>query len=538
MFRVVSIFLVLAIAVAGYFYLSSDSPLKLTDFNPLQQDEKQLTQEQPKQPVKDALEILSTTETPESPESPLNLPVLSEEEKKQAKAHVQSITAAEDKPIEIKSADHFVTAEQILQLPELQQPEIVQIETVEPVIALVIKPSEEDKAILTVVEQNAKSAATAQSFAVKIPSFKKSFKSTTEAEPIVTSTATAEKVIEKIAPPAVVDTVAVATDEPAKVIKATKQPALIEEVLSKQVTDQPGKSTDNTTQINVVPTIVAVTPTPAATVDVTPTAISEQQPKPAAVPLTSVAAIADASRQTAKSEATDSSILTTLKKNIAAISDIKVSELVNLVSSKEPEPLTEVVKAAKPQSTAVATVTTAQPVVTEVTVSTAASSKQTVSAPSPTSSVPALVTKPAKANSESEKNRIKLRELLSDTSADNKRIFYLHAVNPSDEQGIWGIIQAGLTGTFSKGITLEQADGKVRALIPQDADEILSSKKSSFLGRLLNYKVLTTYVYNYEQGNIGKNPDFIKPGQQLIIVTFTEEELMSVYNHFKNYRGE
>ena len=535
MFRVVSIFLVLAIAVAGYFYLSSDSPLKLTDFNPLQQDEKQLTQEQPKQPVKDALEILSTTETPESP---LNLPVLSEEEKKQAKAHVQSITAAEDKPIEIKSADHFVTAEQILQLPELQQPEIVQIETVEPVLALVIKPSEEDKVKLTVVEQNAKSAATAQSFAVKIPSFKKNFKSTTEAEPIVTATVTAEKVIENIAPPSVVETAAVTTDEPAKVIKATEQPALTAEILSIEVTDQPGKSTDNTTQISVVPTTVAVTPTPAAAVHVTPIAISEQQSNPAAVPQASVAAVADASSQTAQSEATDSSILTTLKKNIAAISDIKVSELVNLVSPKEPEALTEVVKAAKPQSTAVATVTTVQPVVTEVTVTTAASSKQTVSAPSPSSSVPVLVTKPAKANSESEKNRIKLRELLSDTSSNNKRIFYLHAVNPSDEQGIWGIIQAGLTGTFSKGITLEQADGKVRALIPQDADEILSSKKSSFLGRLLNYKVLTTYVYNYEQGNIGKNPDFILPGQQLIIVTFTEEELMSVYNHFKNYRGE
>ena len=88
-------------------------------------------------------------------------------------------------------------------------------------------------------------------------------------------------------------------------------------------------------------------------------------------------------------------------------------------------------------------------------------------------------------------------------------------------------------GTFSKGITLAQANGEVRALIPQDADEMLSSKKSSFLGRLLNYKVLTTYVYNYEQGYIGKNPDIIKPGQQLIIVTFTEDELMSVYQHFK-----
>ncbi|MCJ8298658.1 MAG: hypothetical protein MJK13_06950 [Pseudomonadales bacterium] len=536
MFRVVSIFLVLAIAVAGYFYLSSDSPLKLTDFNPLQQDEKRLEQEQPKQAVEDALENLSSTETPESP---LNLPVLSEEEKKQAKAHVQSITAAEDKPIEIKSADHFVTAEQILQLPELQQPEIVQIETVEPVLALVIKPSEEDKVKLTVVEQNAKSAATAQSFAVKIPSFKKNFKSTTEAEPIAAATATADKVIKKIAPSSVVETAAVAIDEPAKAIKATEQPAVIAEVLSKEVTDQAGKSTDNTTQISEAHTTVAVTPTAPVAATVTPTAISEQQAKPEKVPLTSVVVVADASGSTTQSEATDSSILTTLKKNIAAISDIKVSELVNLVSSKEPEPLTEVIKAAKPQSTTISTVATAQPVVTEVTVAKAAvSSKQKVSAPSPSIPVPVLVNKPATAKSESEKNRIKLRELLSDTSSNNKRIFYLHAVNPSDEQGIWGIIQAGLTGTFSKGITLEQADGQVRALIPQDADEILSSKKSSFLGRLLNYKVLTTYVYNYEQGNIGKNPDFILPGQQLIIVTFTEEELMSVYNHFKNYRGE
>ncbi len=523
MFRVVSIFLMLAIVVAGYFYLSSDTPLKFTGFNSLQQDEKQLTQAPSDQPVDDALESVSTVE-PEK--SSLQLPVLSEAEKKQAKAHVQSITAPEDKPIEIKTADHFVTAEQILQLPGLQQPEIVKIETAEPVTAVVIKPSAEDKVKLTVVEQNAKSAATAQSFAVKVPSFKKKFKTSSEPAPATQPQVdqTTEKVLSEI-PSAVIPDVDSSQQIKIETV-AAQNPAPLEIKPAVKPVVQP----------STVPPVQSVTTIPAPTIQTMPT-VTTLAPKPitetnpAVAPTTETAALA-----VQPETAADSSILTTLKKNIEEISDIKVSDLVTLVTPDQPEEKIVAIQAPAVETRSVAKVQTPD---TKLSIAkTVDPSKLTIKAPSQPSTEPVVTKAPVTVTNQSEQNRIKLRELLSDTQSNKNRIFYLHAVNPSDEQGIWGIIQTGLTGTFSKGITLPQADGKIRALIPQDADEILSSKKSSFLGRLLNYKVLTTYVYNYEQGNIGKNPDFIKPGQQLIIVTFTEEELMSVYNHFKNYQQE
>ncbi|EPJ55513.1 MAG: hypothetical protein OFPI_03160 [Osedax symbiont Rs2] len=516
MFRVVSIFLVLAITVAGYLYLSADSPLKFSDFNPLTQDEKQLTQEQPNQSLDDALESVSAIEPQKSP---LKLPILSDEEKKEAKEHVQSITAPEDQPIEIKSADHFVTAEQILQLPELQQPVIVKIETAEQIEAVVIQPSEEDKIKLTVVEQNAKSAATAQSFAVKIPSFKKKFN--TQAEPVTAIQSTVEQTVEKVvsvAAPSVspeidssqpIDTQAVAIEQAAKQATLEIKPT-------------------STAQLNTNAPVQSVTTIPAPTIQAMPT-VTTLAPKVIIEPVTT-------SKTVENAPTTDTSILTTLKKNIEEISDIKVADLVNLVSKDQPKEKPVAVITPVAEIVAVTTSASSEP---DLSVVNAADANKLISkATSQSGTEPMIAKAPAAVTNQSEKNRIKLRELLSDTESNNKRIFYLHAVNPSDEQGIWGIIQTGLTGTFSKGITLAQADGKIRALIPQDADEILSSKKSSFLGRLLNYKVLTTYVYNYEQGNIGKNPDFIRPGQQLIIVTFTEEELMSVYNHFKNSQRE
>lgn len=128
---------------------------------------------------------------------------------------------------------------------------------------------------------------------------------------------------------------------------------------------------------------------------------------------------------------------------------------------------------------------------------------------------------------------IQLKELLnSPDSQDGKRIFYIHAVNNNDEQGIWGILQSGLTETFAKGMALTDQNALVTADIPKEADEVLANKQSSFLGKLLHNKVETTYIYNYEQGLLGQNPNLIKPGQQLIIVTFTEDELLRVYQHF------
>ena len=103
---------------------------------------------------------------------------------------------------------------------------------------------------------------------------------------------------------------------------------------------------------------------------------------------------------------------------------------------------------------------------------------------------------------------------------------------PLDEQGLWGIMQRGLTETFAKGIRVGEAERLLTTEIPQDADERLADRSSSFLGQLLDRKVQETLVYNYRQGLLGQNPDLIQPGQQLLIVRFSEAELISIYNHF------
>jgi hypothetical protein len=129
-------------------------------------------------------------------------------------------------------------------------------------------------------------------------------------------------------------------------------------------------------------------------------------------------------------------------------------------------------------------------------------------------------------------NRVRLEELLNNPEANPGDVFYIHAVAPLDEQGLWGIMQRGLTETFAKGIRVGEAERLLTTEIPQDADERLADRSSSFLGQLLDRKVQETLVYNYRQGLLGQNPDLIQPGQQLLIVRFSEAELISIYNHF------
>lgn len=128
--------------------------------------------------------------------------------------------------------------------------------------------------------------------------------------------------------------------------------------------------------------------------------------------------------------------------------------------------------------------------------------------------------------------QIKLKELLDQSDSNDKRIFYIHAVNQNDQQGLWGILQSGLTNTFAKGITLSANNKLIQATIPQEADEKLTNEQSSFLGKLLHDKVTTTHIYNFQQGLLGQNPDLITPGQQLIIVSFSEDELLNIYQHY------
>jgi len=131
-----------------------------------------------------------------------------------------------------------------------------------------------------------------------------------------------------------------------------------------------------------------------------------------------------------------------------------------------------------------------------------------------------------------ELNRIRLKELLNDPNRNPHDVFYIHAVDHYDRQGLWGIMQRGLTDTFAKGIRLSRQSRILSATIPDDADERLADRSSSFLGNILDRKVKETLIYNYRQGLLGRDPNLIQPGQQLLIIRFSEEELVSIYNHF------
>lgn len=157
-----------------------------------------------------------------------------------------------------------------------------------------------------------------------------------------------------------------------------------------------------------------------------------------------------------------------------------------------------------------------------------------VSSHLPTISAPAKITSDVDSalTKITPENQIKLQELLDNPEKSKESVFFIHAVNDHDKEGLWGIIQHGLIKTFTEGLTLPGLDKAVTANIPQDADEKLANKRSSFLGQILKNKVDKTYIYNYKEGILGDDPNLIKPGQQLIIVTFTKQELMGIYDHF------
>lgn len=127
-------------------------------------------------------------------------------------------------------------------------------------------------------------------------------------------------------------------------------------------------------------------------------------------------------------------------------------------------------------------------------------------------------------------DQIRLKELLNNPDNPAGTLFYIHGVSSSDQQGLWGIIQHGLIDTFAEGIQLKSQ--LISADIPQQADERLPNSTSSFLGSILDKKVKDTYVYNYHKGILGRNPNIITPGQELIVVTFNPDELIEIYTHF------
>lgn len=129
-------------------------------------------------------------------------------------------------------------------------------------------------------------------------------------------------------------------------------------------------------------------------------------------------------------------------------------------------------------------------------------------------------------------DRMRLQELLQDPDSSASQVFYIHSVQTNDRQGLWGILRQGLIDTFARGIRINDRSRVLSVAIPEDADTLLDDRRSSWLGHLLHNKVEQTWVYNHEQGLLGQNPDVIHPGQQLVIVRFSENELISIYNHF------
>ena len=136
---------------------------------------------------------------------------------------------------------------------------------------------------------------------------------------------------------------------------------------------------------------------------------------------------------------------------------------------------------------------------------------------------------------------ITIRELLEGTiEVGEHDVFYVHAVTGNDHQGLWGIIQKGVTENFARGVrlTLDERTDTYRVAVPDDADEVLEDRSSSPLGLMIYRKSRKTIVYNRRLGRLTQDPDVtLYPGNELIIVGFKPEELVSLYKHFANADG-
>ena len=118
---------------------------------------------------------------------------------------------------------------------------------------------------------------------------------------------------------------------------------------------------------------------------------------------------------------------------------------------------------------------------------------------------------------------------------DENDVFYVHSVTADDRQGLWGIIQQGITENFARGISIPNGDGAnvYQVEVPRHADEVLEDRSSSPLGLLIYRKSRHTIFYNRELGRLTQDPDVtIYPGNELIIVGFEPEEIITLYNHF------
>ena len=121
-----------------------------------------------------------------------------------------------------------------------------------------------------------------------------------------------------------------------------------------------------------------------------------------------------------------------------------------------------------------------------------------------------------------------------ETPLDPNSILYVRTVTSTDIQGIWGIVQNGVVSNFARGIAVKRGQNidTYKVEIPPLADEILPNKHSSFLGQLIDKKTKQSYVYNFRKNRMGKNANNVIPGQEIVIIQFTPDELIRIYKHF------
>ena len=118
-------------------------------------------------------------------------------------------------------------------------------------------------------------------------------------------------------------------------------------------------------------------------------------------------------------------------------------------------------------------------------------------------------------------------------------VFYVRTVRDTDDQGIWGIIHDGILTNFAQGMAIRRGKevNTYKVDIPRDSDELLQDQTSSFLGKLIYRKTTESHVYNFKKNRMGRNPDRVIPGQEIVIINFDPEELIGIYKHFVAEQG-
>ncbi|NIQ39005.1 MAG: hypothetical protein GTN81_10500 [Proteobacteria bacterium] len=163
--------------------------------------------------------------------------------------------------------------------------------------------------------------------------------------------------------------------------------------------------------------------------------------------------------------------------------------------------------------------------------------KVVVTTPSELQKTVSSLETPVKVVVEKPSEIVTVGQLLPGEETTEGDTFYIHAVTRQDVQGIWGIIQHGLMDQFLKGIPVSGEDPSEKQIltleIPELADEPGPDGYSSYLGKVLAEKTGESYVYNHTSGRMGKNPDYIAPGQELVISRFSREELVEIYKHYR-----